>query len=90
MAQIQTHNNQTWFDIAVWIYGTIDHALTLALQNNSSITADVPAGTLIEVPDLTKNRMVIASMKNIPATGISNDTSEIEPYGFPYEFAISF
>ncbi|WP_268846731.1 hypothetical protein [Flavobacterium aestivum] len=75
MTQLQTHNNQSWFDISVWIYGTIDYALTLALQNNSSLTIDVPAGTFIDVPDLPKNARILVALKNIPATSVSiNET----------------
>lgn len=71
MAQIQTHNNQTWFDISVWIYGTSEYAFDLALQNNSSITEDVPAGTMVEIPDFTKNHLTLVSLKTIPATGFN-------------------
>lgn len=82
MIQIQTHNNQTWFDISIYFYGTSDHAFYLANHNGESVTESIIPGSIIEIPDFNKNGIVLASLKNTPATDITKENNDsIESLG---------
>lgn len=77
MQMYKSHENQSWIDISIHLYGKADHAYTLALFNSCSITENIPAGTLIKCPQVNdSNQLVLLSMssnKSIPATAWMED-----------------
>lgn len=89
MKQYKTHENQSWFDISIALYGAIDYALDLATLNNSSITEDLIAGSIISYPTrqaISYYTLEILKQNNsIPATAMSLISDlELEKEGIGY------
>ena len=45
-------NNQSLFDIAIQVYGSVAYVFELAVANGISITDELTAGQQIEVPEI--------------------------------------
>lgn len=91
MKEYRIYEQQTWWDISMHEYGTVEFATDLAVFNNSGPAEDLIAGTLIFLPDYKSERLVLLSMKNIPATGFgkSGEGTVNKPQGIDY-WAISY
>lgn len=77
MNEFKVFERQSWFDVAIYLFGDASKAMNLALFNQSSITDDLDPGQIIFFEDLEKNRLVIKSMssnKSIPATALDELT----------------
>ena len=80
MMEYKVFDNQTWFDIAIHIYGDTSKAIDLANLNNQSVTEDLIAGQIISYQDLEINKLVIHSMgsnNSISATAIDQLTINV-------------
>ena len=78
--EYKVFDNQTWFDIAIHIYGDTSKAIDLANLNNQSVTEDLIAGQIISYQDLEINKLVIHSMgsnNSISATAIDQLTINV-------------
>lgn len=74
MKEFKVFDKQSWFDVAIYLFGDASKAMDLALLNQASITDDLISGQLIFYDDLEKNKLVINSMssnQSIPATAIN-------------------
>lgn len=56
MITVQTR--QSLFDIALQYCGSSDAAWEIAQLNGISLTDDISAGTILQVPDVVKQRIV--------------------------------
>lgn len=81
MKEYKVFDNQTWFDVANYLFGDASKAVELSLFNNQNITEDLKAGQIIIYQsEVEKNKLVIQSMaqnKSIPATAIDELTINI-------------
>lgn len=80
MMEYKVFDNQTWFDLAIHIYGDTSKAIDLANLNNQSVTEDLIAGQIISYQDLEINKLVIHSMgsnNSISATAIDQLTINV-------------
>lgn len=77
---------QSLFDIAVQQAGSVEAAFALAVANNVSISAEVPAGTkLVNVPIVNTRMAEYFKLKNLkPATYTSNSESEVKLTGIGF------
>ena len=85
--EYKVFDNQTWFDLAIHIYGDTSKAIDLANLNNQSVTEDLIAGQIISYQDLEINKLVIHSMgsnNSISATAIDQLTINV-----PVDYGIS-
>lgn len=77
----QVHHGQTWFDISLKLYGTVDYAFDLAVANGVNITDEIPTGTLIYFdPELKTNKTVLViynNNKTNPATGFTAEDKQV-------------
>jgi len=74
MKEFKVFDKQSWFDVAIYLFGDASKAMDLALLNQASITDDLISGKIIFYEDLEKNKLVINSMssnQSIPATALS-------------------
>ena len=71
MITVQTR--QSLFDIALQHCGSSDAAWEIAQLNGLSLTDDIPPGTMLQVPDVVKPRIVThyQAQSHIPATNIT-------------------
>lgn len=53
MKVVKAHNGQNLFDVALSQYGTIEAVYELTRANNLSITAELIAGQLLNIPDIS-------------------------------------
>lgn len=78
-------HNQSLFDIAIQVYGSVRYSFDLALANGLSITSDLEPGQKIEVPGLEvesrgiQNYYAANGIK--PATAIRMEDIAGEPSG---------
>ena len=81
MKEYKVFDNQTWFDVANYLFGDASKAVELSLFNNQNITEDLKAGQIIIYQsEVEKNKLVIQSMaqnKSIPATAIDELTINV-------------
>ncbi|MEO2064501.1 MAG: LysM domain-containing protein [Christiangramia sp.] len=74
---VTVSNNQSLFDIAIQVYGSVKYAFDLALANGLSITSDLAPGDQLEVPELETDHLDIrdyyAANGIRPATAITAD-----------------
>ena len=81
MTEYKIFENQTWFDLAIHIYGDASKAVDLANLNNQNVTDDLKAGQMIIYQsEIEKNKLVIQSMaqnNSIPATAIDELTINV-------------
>lgn len=77
---------QSLFDIAVQQAGSVEAAFTLAVANNVSISAEVPAGTkLVNVPIVNARMAEYFRLKNLkPATYTSSAEGEVKLTGIGF------
>lgn len=92
-AEYKVYENQSWLDISNVLYGSSQYAYELSQQNNSSITDEIKAGTIIIYSKaIQSNQLVLLSMASYnsnPATGVSHTSNQINyPEGIDY-WAIS-
>ncbi|WP_264846331.1 hypothetical protein, partial [Capnocytophaga catalasegens] len=77
----QAHNNQTWLDISLKLYGTPEYAFDLAVANGSSIVDEIVAGAFISYDAEKKaNKTVLAiynNNKTNPATAFSGEDKQV-------------
>ena len=76
----QVHNNQTWLDISLKLYGSVEFAFELATANNSNIAEEIPAGTFIFFDaEKVSNKTVLliySNNKTNPATGFTTEDKQ--------------
>ncbi|MDO4763828.1 MAG: hypothetical protein Q4A00_05550 [Flavobacteriaceae bacterium] len=81
-AEYKVYENQSWLDISNVLYGSSQYAYELSQQNNSSITDEIKAGTIIVYSkDIQSNQLVLLSMasyKSNPATAIQHQEMRVE------------
>lgn len=74
---VTVSNNQSLFDIAIQVYGSVKYAFDLALANGLSITSDLAPGDQLEVPEIETDQVDIrdyyAANGIKPATAITAD-----------------
>lgn len=49
--QIKVLHNQTLLDISIYLFGTAVGAMSLAIENDISLTDDLEVGTVLNVPE---------------------------------------
>jgi hypothetical protein len=80
---IVVHHNQSLFDIAIQVYGTVAAAYDLALLNNISLTDDLEAGQQLLLTDkdygLKENVQFYKQSNHRPATAWNPATSVYQP-----------
>ncbi len=84
--EYKVYENQSWVDVSNYLYGTPQYAYELAEQNQSAITEDIMAGSVIKYNTQNEtNKLVLSSYVSngsIPATAI---TAAVEqPEGISY------
>ncbi len=83
MKKYKVFDNQTWFDVANYLFGDASKAVELAQLNNKSITEDLKAGQIIIYQsEIEKNKLVIQSMaqnQSIPATVVISELNILIP-----------
>ncbi|MBB5636741.1 hypothetical protein HDF26_005217 [Pedobacter cryoconitis] len=96
MKEYRIYEQQSWWDISMHEYGTAEFATDLAVFNNSSPVENLVAGRLIFLPDYKPEKLVLLSMKNIPATGFDklgegavNKPQGIDYWAISYDFIVS-
>ena len=81
MKEYKVFDNQTWFDVANYLFGDASKAVELALFNNQNVTTDLKSGQMIIYQsEIEKKILVIQSMaqnKSIPATAIDELTINV-------------
>ena len=80
MKEYKIFENQTWFDLAMHIYGDASKAVDLATLNNQNVTDDLKAGQIISYSKLEENKYVLQSMQSnssVPATAIDELTINV-------------
>ena len=81
MKKYKVFDNQTWFDVANYLFGDASKAVELALFNNQNVTTDLKSGQMIIYQsEIEKKILVIQSMaqnKSIPATAIDELTINV-------------
>ena len=81
MHEYKIFENQTWFDVAMHVYGDASKAVDLATLNNQNVTTDLKSGQMIIYQsEIEKKILVIQSMaqnKSIPATAIDELTINV-------------
>ncbi|WP_312313359.1 hypothetical protein [Empedobacter brevis] len=89
--QIKVLHNQTLLDVSIYLFGTAKGGFQLAEANGLSVTDDVVAGQILEIPNgmdfgerLTVEHYQLRDLK--PATAIQLETFEIIelPSGIDY------
>lgn len=74
---VTVSNNQSLFDIAIQVYGSVKYAFDLALANGLSITSDLAPGDQLEMPEIETDEVDIrdyyAANGIKPATAITAD-----------------
>ncbi|MGV0922416.1 hypothetical protein [Empedobacter tilapiae] len=89
--EIKVLHNQTLLDVSIYLFGTAKGAFQLAEVNNLSVTDDIIAGQILEIPNdldfgerLTVEYYQLENLK--PATAIQLETLEIIelPSGIDY------
>jgi hypothetical protein len=96
--EIRILNNQSLFDIAIQTLGSAEAAFCIAAANNMSVTDDLQAGRILQIPqqanDYVKKQTVeyykINDIK--PATAISSNIDilleGIEFWTIEYDFTV--
>ena len=71
--EITAQNNQSLFDIALMVSGSAETAYDIALENDISITGDLPEGQVLKFTGTPVNKKVVdyyAINEIKPATGL--------------------
>ena len=90
--EVKVLNNQSLFDIALLSAGSIDAAFDIAAANGIDITAEIPTGTMLIVPEVVNVRIVDYYRVNgiVPATAIAASAQEgIEYWAIEEDFIVS-
>lgn len=70
---IKVKHNQSLFDIAIQVYGTIEGIVEIAVANGLSITGELIQGQLLQIPDYSDTKIEVvkyfSERKLTPATG---------------------
>ena len=85
--QIKILHNQTLLDISIYLFGTANGAMSLAIANDISLTDDLEVGTVLQVPENTDfgQRLIAEYFQNKslkPATKIVGKILESIPVDF--------
>lgn len=88
--EVVVEQGQSLRDIALQNCGDISALIDLAWMNDLSITDDISAGTVLQLPEVV-NQDVVSYFKSkrenenlIPATGNADDSIELEGIGYWY------
>ena len=74
---VTVKNRQTLSDIAIQVYGSVEAVVALAEANGVSITDDLPAGIVLECPDVVYDKYLQGYVRKINV----NPATEIDPEG---------
>ena len=78
MRKIEVRDRQTLFDIILQYCGDREVVFEIARLNDLPVSAELPAGTLVTVPEIINQRVVNYYQTNriVPATATGTGTSE--------------
>jgi hypothetical protein len=82
---------QTFFDIAIQEFGSVEAAFSFATLNGFSVTDDLVPGALLQKTDvINKNIHSYYQNKNIkPATGLSSSTVRNRIFDYTFDFTFN-
>lgn len=88
---VKVQAGQTLLDIAIQELGSADAVAALAFLNELDITAEITAGQVLKLPEVTNKRVVRALDEAgiFPATHISEILEGIDYWGIEYDFIVS-
>ena len=76
IGEYKVFENQSWLDISMILFGSPDLAYELAEINNSNLTNEILAGSIIKYhKNMPNNKLILLSLSSnnsIPATGLSS------------------